>query len=176
MGFWNETCIITQQGFSDADAYCVVADCQSEFVDFPLAFTDAEIAIGKLNCYGELEDIISRTTEAKIFTTDYYHKKYPKKAVLFAQKSAWDAVVSYVKEHGWRYTRYTYIKENYDRLTQYLAKQPTELHFEWYLVSRFLRAIRRSYLHNNMFTGSDNCCDKELAFANSLITVREEEV
>jgi hypothetical protein len=128
------------------------------------------IAKGNLNSYGELEDISECTGDNEEFSIESYHNSDGKIVVIFARQGAWDAVIAKIKQDGLGYQSFKDLEKEYKRFYNMPChSKMTNLHFEWYLIEFFLNYIRRSFITNNEFSGSQTEAFDELLFANSLI-------
>lgn len=177
MGSWDETCCITQQGFT-GPAYCIVMPYQTDH-NILLMFDvfKARIAVGDLDCYGELDEITDSNDPNGKYNTDIYHESEDGEgmAVLFVQKHAWEETIKYIKQNGVAWSDYEDLCDNYEHCTQWRKDKPHQLVFEWWLIVMFLHSIRRNFMDNNVFTGSQDRETKALMFANSLIKEQPEE-
>ncbi len=169
MGYWTETCAITNQPLV-GPAYCVTLPCMTDMQIRIMNLFKVDIAIGELNCYGELE-YISQKTKDKKYSVEEYHKSKGKTCVIFVGKTAWEKVILKIKNEGLDYSSFKDIKKHYLEFFKGYVKFPelTELHFEWYLIEKFLYNIRRTFILNNDFSGSQDEDFENLKFANSLI-------
>jgi hypothetical protein len=169
MGSWTETCAITNQPLI-GPAYCVTLPFSTDMQLRIMNLFKVDIAIGELNCYGELEDVSQKTKDKK-YSVEEYHDPRGKICVIFASKNAWEKVILKIKKDGLDYSSFDEIKKDYlEHFNGYTKfSELTELHFEWYLIEKFLYNIRRTFILNNDFSGSQDEDYDNLNFANSLI-------
>lgn len=175
MGSWTETCAITNQPLI-GPAYCVVIPYETCFNIRMMQLDRVRIAKGTLDCFGTLYDITEKTDDGD-FSIDIYHESDEEISVIFIGENAWDAVVKRIKKKGIQFRTFINFEKEYGRFYKHFTNysEMTKLHFEWYLIEHFLHHIRRSFINNNEFSGSQDEAYDELLFANSLIQIPEKE-